>query len=136
MPVNYTIYRDNRRESENLFYGRAVHMNVLDLDGLAENIQEKCTVNKADCHAVLVALVSEMKKALEDSKVVKLDGFGSFRATIHTTGATSLEEFDIQKQLKGVKVNFLAEGKVVTAGGKRTTIRKMLSDVKLKKYGE
>ena len=46
-------------------------------------LQRNCTVKKADILAVLDELVETMRDQLQDSKRVKLDGFGSFAHRVH-----------------------------------------------------
>ena len=44
MALLYKIVQDNRKNSGNLYYGRAVQIQTVDTNGLADIIQRNCTV--------------------------------------------------------------------------------------------
>ena len=46
MALLYKIVRDNRKNSGNLYYGRAVQINTIDTAGMADIIQRNCTLKK------------------------------------------------------------------------------------------
>lgn len=69
------------------WYGRAVSMGRITMKNLAEEISHSTTVTKADIMAVLAELSHVMKAHLQDSKVVVLDGIGSFKVGIRSTPA-------------------------------------------------
>ena len=60
MALLYKIVRDNRKDSNNLYYGRAVQINSINMEQLADIIQRNCTVKKSDVLAVLTELVETM----------------------------------------------------------------------------
>lgn len=132
MPVLYKIYRDNRPDSSNLYYGRAVQINSIETEGLADIIQRNCSMKKSDVLAVLTELVEVMTDQLQNSMVVRLNGFGSFRVGLRTRGAEKPEEFSIARNVLGLHVNFLPEGKKDIATNKVT--RKFLGGATLQKY--
>ena len=78
MALLYKIVRDNRKNSTNLYYGRAVQINTIDTDGLADIIQRNCTLKKSDVIAVIAELVEVMTDQLQNSVTVKLNNFGTF----------------------------------------------------------
>lgn len=110
MSLLYKIIQDKRVDSSNLWYGRAVHLETIDMDGLADIMQRNCTVKKSDIKAVLTELVEVMTDQLQNSMIVKLDGFGSFRIGLKTKGAETEEDFSVLKNVVGTRVNFLPEG--------------------------
>ena len=132
MAVLYRIRKDNREGSGNKYYGKAVHLGIVDTDALAEIIQANCTVKKSDVLAVLTELVEVMTQKLQESYSVKLNGFGMFKVGIRTNGADTAEDFT-NANIKGVKVNFLPEGK--RAQGSHTMTRTFLGGIKVQKYG-
>ena len=134
MSVIYKIVRDNRKDSSNLYYGRAVHINTIDMDGLADIMQRNCTVKRSDIKAVLTELVEVMTDQLQNSMVVKLDGFGSFRIGLKTKGAEKEEDFTVMKNIVGTRINFLPEGHRDSASNKVT--RTFLNGCTLQKLGE
>lgn len=108
-----------------------MNQSVVDTKYLAERIQAKCTLHKADIVACIEALVEEMRNELCNSKIVKLDGFGMFRASIKSTGADDPKLFNVNENIQGVKVNFLPAGHK-TQNGK--LVRNMLDGASIQKY--
>ena len=111
MALLYKLVRDNRKDSNNLWYGKAVQINSIDMEGIAEIIQRNCTVKKSDVLAVLTELVETMTDQLQNSVTVKLDGFGTFKIGLKTVGAVKAEDFAVSRNVRGLRVNFLSEGK-------------------------
>lgn len=128
----YRVRRDNRVDSEHLYYGVAVQTGTVGTEQLAEIIQRNCSMKKSDVVAVLTELVEVMTDQLQNSMVVKLDGFGSFRLGIRTIGADTEEKFSVAKNVTGLRVKFLAEGKKTQDTGKVT--RTFLNGCTLQKY--
>lgn len=121
MAVFYKLYKNNRKEGKSAgkWYSRATMLEVVDLDKLADVMQANSTVKKSDIKAVLTELVDVMKQALQDSKRVKLDGFGSFKVGISSLGADSAKDFSVGKHIKGLHIVFQPEVHV-SADGQRT----------------
>ncbi len=132
MALFYKIVRDNRVDYDHLFYARAVQTNTINTEGLAEIIQRNCSMKKSDVVAVLTELVEVMTDQLQNSNVVKLDGFGSFRLGLKTVGAETEDLFTVNKNIVGLRVNFLAEGKRNPATNK--VQRVFLNGCRLQKY--
>ena len=58
---------------------------------------------------------------MKQGKSVRLAGLGTFRLTLDTKGVKQEADFDFQKQLKGVRVQFTPEREgAVTRGGTQT----------------
>lgn len=131
MSVLYKLYQDNRKNGTQRFYARAVQLNIVDTKKLASLIEEKCTLTHADIVACISALVSEMRRELQNSNIVKLDGFGSFRVGIKSTGADDPKLFNANENIQGMKVNFLPAG-TKSVDGKLT--RSFLAGATVKKY--
>ena len=79
MSVFYRLHQDQSTGTKRSgkWYARAVPTACIGTRQLAEIIQRNCTVKKSDVMAVLEELVEVMKDQMQDSKRVKLDGFGS-----------------------------------------------------------
>lgn len=134
MSLFYRVRRDNRVDSEHLYYGVAVQTGVIDTAKLAELIQRNCSMKKSDVVAVLTELVEVMTDQLQNSMVVKLDGFGSFKLGIRTIGADTEEKFTVAKNVTGLRVKFLAEGKKNASSGR--VVRQFLNGCTLQKWEE
>ena len=101
------------------WYARAVPMACIGTRQLAEIIQRNCTVKKSDVMAVLEELVEVMKDQMQDSKRVKLDGFGSFKIGIESKGAQTAAKYSVSEHVTGLHVVFMPE-RTTDSGGNRS----------------
>ena len=109
--IQYVTYQDNRINGTKLWYGRAVHPTTVNLDQIAERIQQNCSMKKSDVMAVLVEMIETMSYELQNSNKVKLDGLGTFYINLRTKGAVTEDKFNANDNVTGFRVKFLAEGK-------------------------
>ena len=109
----YRLYQNNRKNSEfsGKWYARAVYVNELDLNDVAELIQRNTTAKKADVLAVLTEMVEVIRDAIQASQVVNINGLGRFRITLNTAPANTAADFNVQENILGCKVRFLPEMK-------------------------
>ena len=133
MAVLYSIYRDKREDSNHFYYGRSVVLNTVNTQDLAKRVQANCSMKYSDVIAVIAELVEVMGIELQNSNAVHLDGFGTFKIGLNTTGAPTAKEFTADN-VKRCKIKFLPEGKKSLATKKM--VRTFLDNVKLKKFGE
>ena len=103
------------------WYPRAVITQTVDTDMLATIMQRNCTLKKADILAVITELVETMADQLQDSKRVKLNGFGSFKIGITGEGADKAADFSVSKNIKGLHVLFQPEVKTDGNGMRQKT---------------
>ena len=103
------------------WYPRAVITQTVDTDALATIMQRNCTLKKADIVAVISELIETMADQLQDSKRVKLNGFGSFKIGIRGEGADSAADFSTSKNIKGLHVLFQPEVKTDGSGLRQKT---------------
>ncbi len=118
MAVFYRLMKNNNSKSAQYgkWYAKAVATQVMGTDEIAEVIQRNCSVKKSDVKAVLEELVEVMNSALQDSKRVKLDGFGSFKIGLKTAPADSASEFNVRDNVTSLRVNFQPIAKVDSNG--------------------
>ena len=103
------------------WYPRAVITQTVDTEQLATIMQRNCTLKKADIVAVISELIETMADQLQDSKRVKLNGFGSFKIGIRGEGADSAADFSVSKNIKGLHVLFQPEVKTDGSGVRQKT---------------
>ena len=103
------------------WYPRAVITQTVDTEQLAAIMQRNCTLKKADILAVISELIETMADQLQDSKRVKLNGFGSFKIGIRGEGADSAADFSTSKNIKGLHVLFQPEVKTDGSGLRQKT---------------
>ena len=103
------------------WYPRAVITQTVDTEMLAAIMQRNCTLKKADIVAVISELIETMADQLQDSKRVKLNGFGAFKIGIRGEGADSAADFSTSKNIKGLHVLFQPEVKTDGSGLRQKT---------------
>ena len=120
MPVFYRLHQDQSvgTKRSGKWYARMVPTGMINTRQLAEIMQRNCTVKKADILAVLDELVETMRDQMQDSKRVKLDGFGSFKIGVSCKGARSAKAFTVTDNIKGLHVVFTPEHNTDSAGNR------------------
>lgn len=125
MAVLYRLSQNKMEGSKayGKWYAQAVMTGVVDTNALATIMQRNCTVKKADILAVITELIETMQDQLQDSKRVKLDGFGSFKIGIENEkgGALTAADFSANKNVKGLHVLFLPDVKTDSTGVRQKT---------------
>ena len=120
MSVFYRLHQDQSTGTKRSgkWYARAVPTAVINTRQLAEIVQRNCTVKRSDVVAVIEELVEVMKDQMQDSKRVKLDGFGSFKIGIESKGAATAAKFTVADHIKGLHVVFMPERTKDSAGNR------------------
>ena len=106
----YKLVQNNNehmQEAYQKWYARPVYTGTLDLNGIAELIQRNSTAKKSDALAVLTEMVEVISDALKSSQRVKIDGFGTFKVGMASKGVSSVKDFTITENLKGVHKRLL-----------------------------
>ena len=87
MAVLYKLQQDNRDTSQHKgeWYARAKMLDIIELDELAQLIQDNTTAKKADALAVLTEMVEQMKSLLKRSYAVRIPGLGIFKVGLKTS---------------------------------------------------
>ncbi|MBP5570235.1 MAG: HU family DNA-binding protein [Prevotella sp.] len=109
------------------WYARPVYTGTIDLDGIAEKIQRNSTAKKSDAKAVLTEMVEVITDALQASQRVHINGFGTFKVGLSSKGVSTVKDFSILENLKGVRVLFQPETSVDK--GSRKRVRPMLQNL-------
>ena len=120
MSVFYRLHQDQSvgTKRSGKWYARMVPTGVINTRQLAEIIQRNCTVKKSDVMAVLEELVETMRDQMQDSKRIKLDGFGSFKIGLKCRGARSAKAFTVSDNIEGMRVVFTPEHTSDSAGNR------------------
>lgn len=110
-------FSDGRQDPANgKWFARTVYIGTTTLDEIATKVAYDCTITKADCKAVIEALIHEINNQLLNSYSVKLDGLGTFKVTIMSNGAVEANEFSASKNITGWRVKFMPAYTVDTMG--------------------
>ena len=135
MPVFYRLHQDQSvgTKRSGKWYARMVPTSCINTRQLAEIIQRNCTVKKSDVLAVLDELVETMREQMQDSKRVKLDGFGSFKIGLNSKGARTAKSFTVADHIEGMHVVFTPERTHDAAGNR---VKQFLQGVKCEELPE
>ena len=130
MAIRYRLYQNQREgKTKGKWYARAVALNTIDTDSLAERIQANCTVKKSDCKAVLQELSEVIREELLNGNKVKLDNFGYFSTGLTTKPAASAKTFSAADNVKGIHINFLPLGRIDKNSG--AVVRELFAGAKV-----
>lgn len=92
------------------YFAKRVNTGTLEIDDLAQIIQDNVSVKKSDVKAVLEELVYVMKVQLQNGHTCKLNGLGSFYISTRSEHAPLAELKSGEKRLSdiivGYKTNF------------------------------
>ena len=90
--IQYKVVKRRKVGSNDSTYHAAiVSPAAVNSPKIIERIEKKCTLASSDIKAVLDALEVELIDALRDGNAVRFGDLGSFRPTIHSTGAATPE---------------------------------------------
>ena len=97
-------------KSRDVYYPQAVVVgDPVGTDEVAEELAAISTVRRSDVRAVLGDIAKVLAKLMKQGKSVRIEGLGTFRYTLDTTGVADPADFDFQKQVKAVRVQFVPE---------------------------
>lgn len=89
------------------WHARVVSSGTTSTQDLAEAIQENTSFTRGEVTGIIMALVDEISYSLSQGNTVVLDGLGRFHLTVESDPVENREDFDIKKNIKGVKCKFL-----------------------------
>lgn len=123
MAVLYRLSQNKMEGSKayGKWYAQAVMTGVVDTNALATIMQRNCTVKKSDILAVITELIETMQDQLQESKRVKLNGLGTFKISISSSGASTASDYDVRKDVKSLRVLFQPEVKKDVDGNRKKT---------------
>jgi predicted histone-like DNA-binding protein len=110
MAITYKLVQDVREGSktEGKWYGRRVNTGTLEIDDLAQMIQDNVSVKKSDVKAVLEELIYVMQQQMKNGHTCKLNGLGSFYISLKCSCADleDIKKDGLSPYILGYKTNF------------------------------
>ena len=104
------FYKKQFNEKFGVYYPTAIVVGQpVTTKAVAKRLSGMCTVTYADVMAVLGELPGVMADLMAQGKSVRLDGLGTFRLTLKTKGVAEEDDFDFQKQVRAVRVQFVPQ---------------------------
>ena len=105
-----SFYKKIYNEKFGVYYPSAVTVGQpVPVKKVAKRLSQMCTVTYADVMAVLGELPGVMADYMAQGKSVRLDGLGTFRYTLKTRGVADEADFDFQKQVEAIRVQFVPQ---------------------------
>lgn len=100
-----------------VYYPRAiVQGKPVETEIIAKDLAKISTVSNSDVQAVLGDIAGVMHTRMSQGKSVHIKGLGYFRYVLDTTGVKDVKEFDFEKQVKAVRVEFVPERSKLSNG--------------------
>ena len=104
------FYKKSYNKQQEVYYPRAVVQGKpVETETIAKDLAKISTVSNSDVQAVLGDIAGVMHTRMAQGKSVHIKGLGYFRYVLDTVGVDSLEDFDFEKQVKAVRVEFIPE---------------------------
>ena len=104
-------------KKQEVYYPRAiVQGKPVETETIAKDLSKISTVSNSDVQAVLGDIASVMHTRMSQGKSVHIKGLGYFRYTLDTVGVASLDDFDFQKEVIAVRVEFVPERTKLSGG--------------------
>ena len=112
--IIYEVYQNQNEHSRAFgkFYARVKYLESLNTRRLSNHIAEHGSIYTPDVvYGVMEKFRSCLIEMLLESKRVKIEGLGTFYATIECSkgGAVSKDKFNVQKNIEGLHIRFLPE---------------------------
>ena len=112
--IIYEVYQNqnSKNAAYGKYYARVKYLESMNTRKLSNHIAEHGSVYTPDVvYGVMEKFRSCLIEMLLQSKKVKIDGLGTFYATIECRkgGAVSKDKFSVQKDIEGLHIRFLPE---------------------------
>ena len=97
-------------QKQAVYYPRAiVQGKPVETETIAKDLARISTVSNSDVQAVLGDIAPVVHNRMAQGKSVHIRGLGYFRYVLDTKGVKDLKDFDFQKQVQAVRVEFIPE---------------------------
>ena len=112
--ILYEVYQNDIKDSESVMYGkwyaRLKSIETVSIEKLGKHISEHGSVYTADVvEGVMKKFKNCLIEMLLESKKVKIEGLGTFYASMESKGAASEDKFNPNEHVQGVHIRFLPE---------------------------
>lgn len=104
-------------QKQAVYYPRAiVQGKPVETETIAKDLAKISTVSNSDVQAVLGDIAGVMHTRMAQGKSVHIKGLGYFRYTLDSKGVKNLKDFDFEKQVQAVRVEFVPERSKLSNG--------------------
>ena len=93
------------------FYARAIHTDIVDLEGIAEHMcRHNCSYSKGQIIGLLDDMVGCIREICLDGNAVKLPDFAIFKPGIRTKGAKTAKDFTATENVLRTYIKIIPTG--------------------------
>lgn len=112
--INYAKYESQRKGvTYGKIFARAVHSEIVDLEGLAEHMtSHNYPYSKGQILGLLDDMVSCIRELVLAGNSVKLPNLGIFKPAIKSKGANTAKEYNLANDVLGVRIACLPSGEM------------------------
>ena len=104
-------------QKQAVYYPRAiVQGKPVETETIARDLAKISTVSNSDVQAVLGDIAGVMHTRMSQGKSVHIKGLGYFRYVLDTKGVKDLKDFDFEKQVQAVRVEFVPDRSKLSNG--------------------
>lgn len=104
------FWKKNFNKKNGVYFPQAiVQGKPVETETIAKDLAKISTVSNSDVQAVLGDIAGVMHTRMSQGKSVHIKGLGYFRYVLDTKGVKDLKEFDFEKQVQAVHVQFIPE---------------------------
>lgn len=104
------FWKKQFNKSRKVYYPQAiVKGKPVETEEISKELAKISTVSNSDVQAVLGDISGVLHNMMKQGKSVHIKGLGYFRYVLDSKGVSDLKEFDFQKQVKAVRVEFIPE---------------------------
>lgn len=108
--VRLKKYKNKTKSSYGKLYTETVYTGEVHTREIAKAVSENTTFRQGEVKGLIDEIVAEMKRQLQDSQIVVLDGLGRFRLVVESEGVEKEEDFNIKTDIKRIQCKFLPAG--------------------------
>lgn len=109
--VRLKQYKNKTKSSYGKYYTEAVYTGEVTTREIAKAVSENTTFRPGEVRGLIDEIVAEMKRQLQNSNIVVIDGLGRFRLMVESEGVEKEEDFNLQRDIKSIRCKFLPAGK-------------------------
>lgn len=104
------FWKKNFNKKNGVYFPQAiVQGKPVETETIAKDLAKISTVSNSDVQAVLGDIAGVMHTRMSQGKSVHIKGLGYFRYVLDTKGVKDLKDFDFEKQVQAVHVQFIPE---------------------------
>lgn len=112
MALRFTLRQNKFKGTKDYgkWYAHTLKQGELTMKDIEEQIQNSCSVTRADVRAVIVALQEVVERGLKDGLVVNLDELGKFYLSIRSWCVDNPEDFRVKDHVHDIVCKYTPEG--------------------------